>query len=423
MSRHFSSIYFSILFFFTTILNAQTFTLTNATIHKGNGEVIENGTISFKDGKITLVETNPTFKTNETLGTIINCQGKHVYPGLIALNTYLGLSEVEAVRATNDQNEIGNFNPNARSIVAYNTDSKVIPTVRTNGITQAQIVPQGGRISGTSSIVNLDGWNWEDAAAKTDDGIWLSWIPRFSRKGWWGDPQGFEPNKNYDKQLQELKDYFADAQSYAQIEKHDKTNLRFEAMRGLFNGTKNLYIRASDVNEMLAAISFSENFRIKPVLVGAEESWRIADELAQKNISVILHRTHELPYREDDDVNQPYRTPGILQKAGVKFALSMPGFWQVRNLPFAAGTAAAFGLSKEQALSAISKNAAEICGIVNTGVLQHGFTANVVVSEGDILDMRTSKITHVFINGKLTDIGNKQTELFEKYKAKYSIKE
>lgn len=423
MKRHFSSIYLSIHIFCSTILNAQTFTLTNATIHKGNGEVIENGTISFKDGIITLVENNPTFKTNETLGTIIDCKGKHIYPGIIALNTYLGLSEVEAVRATNDYVETGSFNPNARSIIAYNTDSKVIPTLRTNGITQAQIVPQGGRISGSSSIVNLDGWNWEDACVKADDGIWLTWIPQFSRKGWWGNPQGFESNKNYDKQLQELKDYFADAKSYAQIEKHNKKNLRFEAMRGLFNGTKILYIRASDVSEILAAISFAESFGIRPVLVGAEESWRIADVLARKKINIILHSTHQLPYRDDDDIHQPYKTPAILQKAGVKFALSMPGFWQVRNLPFAAGTASTFGLTKEEALSCITKNAAEICNLSNTGILQPGFVANLLVSAGDLLDMRTSLVSHVFINGKPVDISNKQTELFEKYKSKYGIKE
>jgi imidazolonepropionase-like amidohydrolase len=403
--------------------HTQTFTLINATIHKGNGEVIAKGAISFKDGKITMVESNPTFKTDETLGTIIDCSGKHIYPGLIALNTILGLSEVEAVRATNDQYEVGTFNPNVRSIIAYNTDSKVIPTLRTNGITQAQIVPQGGRISGSSSIVNLYGWNWEDAAAKIDDGIWMSWIPRYIKKGWWGDPQGFEPNKNYDKEWQELKEFFEEARSYSLVEKHEKINLRFESMRGVFQGTKNLYIRASDVNEMLSAITFAENFGIKPVLVGAEESWRIAEVLSKKNISVILHRVHQLPYREDDDIHQPYKTPLILQHAGVKFALSVPGFWQVRNLPFSAGTAVAFGLEKEQALASITKNAAEICRINNTGQLQVGYTANVIVSEGDLFDMRTSKITHVFIKGQPMDIGNKQTELYEKYKDKYGISE
>ncbi|MCS6820034.1 MAG: amidohydrolase family protein [Chitinophagales bacterium] len=415
--------YFIILYFtlFEHNLLSQTFTLTRATIHVGNGEVLENGTISFTNGVITLVQKDPVFKTDETLGKIIDCNGKHVYPGLIALNTYLGLSEVEAVRATNDQSETGNYNPNVRSLIAYNTDSRVIGTVRSNGVTQAQIVPQGGRISGTSCVVNLEGWNWEDAAEIREDGIWLSWIPRFVRKGWWADPQDFEINKDYDNQLKELKTFFADAKSYSLTGKHEKVNLRFEAMRGLFNGSKKLYIRAAEMGEILSAIAFAEDFSIKPVIVGGEESWRIADILAQKNILVILHRTHQLPYRDDDDIHQPYKTPYLLQKAGVKFALCVPGFWQVRNLPFMAGTAAAYGLTKEQALAAITINAAEICGLEKTGLLKPGYVANIVVSEGDILDMKTSKITHIFIKGKPVDISNKQTELFEKYKNKYGI--
>ncbi len=410
------------IFFIPLCLFSQTITLKGGTVHTGDGKVIENAVLSFSNGIITLLETNPTFKTDETLGEIIDCKGKHIYPGLIALNTYLGLSEVESVRATNDHYETGTFNPNVRSIIAYNTDSKVLGTVSTNGILYAQIVPQGGSISGTSSAVKLNGWNWEDAAEKTDEGVWLSWPSMFTRKGWWGEPQGMEPNKDYDKQIAELKDFFREAASYHYTATHDKKNLRFEAMRGIFSKEKTLYVRASATKEMLHAIDFAKEFNLKMALVGAKESWRIADEIAKANIPVILHRLHELPVFEDDDIDQPFKTPAMLHKAGVQFALCMPGFWQVRNLPFVAGTAAAYDLDKEVALSSITSAAAQILGLEKTGTLAAGMKASLIVSEGDVLDMKTSVITHAFLEGKAIDLSNKQTELFEKYKQKLGIK-
>ena len=142
--------------------------LTHATIHVGDGKVLQNATIAFADGKIILVAENPSFKTDETMGKLIDCTGKHIYPGIIALNTKIGLAEIEAVRATNDYAEVGAYNPNVRSIISYNTDSRVTPTVRSNGVLYAQTVPAGGTISGTSALVQLDAWNWEDALVKPD---------------------------------------------------------------------------------------------------------------------------------------------------------------------------------------------------------------------------------------------------------------
>jgi len=418
MKFSFSLLLFSFLF----SANGQRITLKGGTLHTGDGKVLENAVVSFDNGIINIVESNPLFKTDETLGKIIDCKGKHIYPSLIAMNTYLGLSEVESVRATNDQVETGSFNPNARSIIAYNTDSKVIGTVRSNGILYAQIVPQGGRISGSSSVVKLDGWNWEDASEKQDEGIWISWSQMYSRKGWWADPQGIEINKDYDKQVQELKDFFREAASYHYADKHEKKNLRFEAMRGVFEKEKTVFVRASYVKEMQHAIAFAEELNLKLVLVGAEDSWRIADELARKKIAVVLGRLHEVPVNEDDDIDRIYKTPATLQKAGVVFALSMPGFWQVRNLPFVAGSAAAYGLDKEVALQSISSTPAAILGLKNVGTIAVGNKASLIVSEGDVMDMRTSIITLAFINGKEIDLSNKQTELQDKYKEKYGIK-
>lgn len=395
--------------------------LTHATIHTGTGTVLQNATIAFENGKIILVAENPSFKTDETMGQVIDCSGKHIYPGIIAPNTKIGIDEIEAVRATNDYAEVGSYNPDVRAIVAYNTDSRVTPTVRSNGVLLAQSTPAGGTISGTSAVVQLDAWNWEDALVK-EDGIWLNWPNELKQGGWWANPQPSTSNKEYEKQVRAIKDYFSEAKSYYQTA-HLKKNLRFEAMRELFNRNKILYIQASRVKEMQHAISFAQEFGLRLVISGAEESWQIADELASKKIPVILGKTHQLPYSDDADVAQPYQTPAVLQKAGVLFCLSVPGgFWQVRNLMFNAGSAVAYGLTKEEALAAITSNTAKILGIDNeVGTLENGKAATLIVSTGDVLDMKTSNIEYAFIDGRQLNLGNKQKELYKKFGHKYGI--
>jgi imidazolonepropionase-like amidohydrolase len=395
--------------------------LTHATIHTGNGKVLNNATIAFDNGKIIVLDENPSFKTDET-GKVIDCTGKHIYPGIIAANTKVGIDEIEAVRATNDYAEVGNYNPDARAIIAYNTDSRVTPTVRSNGVLFAQSVPLYGTVSGTSAVVQLDAWNWEDALVK-EDGVWLNWPNMQSRGGWWAEPAPATTNKDYDKQVNAIKDYFRDAKSYADAGTHLKTNLRFEAMTGLFTKTKTLYVNVDRVKEMQHVIAFAEEFGLRLVISGGEESWMIADELAKKNVAVILGKTHELPGSDDADVDQPFKTPAALQKAGVLFALSIPGgFWQERNLPFNAGTAVAYGLSKEEALAAITLNAAKILGVdAQIGSLEKGKDASLIVSTGDVLDMKTSDVQYAFINGRMIDLNNKQKELNQKFSKKYGV--
>lgn len=399
----------------------QTIYLTHATVHTGDGKVLENATVGFTNGVITLLEVNPSFKTDETV-KIIDCTGKHVYPGIIAPNTKIGIDEIEAVRATNDYAEVGTYNPDARAIIAYNTDSRVTPTVRSNGVLFAQSVPVWSTISGTSAVVQLDAWNWEDALVK-EDGIWMNWPGLMSRGGWWGEPEPAKANKEYDKQVNSIKDYFREAKSYNDAGTHTKTNLRFEAMRGLFDKSKTLYINTDGVKEIQHAIAFAEEFGVRIVISGGEESWMIADELAKKNIPVILGKTHELPGSADADVDQPFKTPAILQKAGVLFCISIPGgFWQERNLSYNAGTTVAYGLTKEQALAAITYNTAKILGVdKKIGSIEKGKDASIIVSSGDVLDMRTSNIEYAFINGRMIDLNNKQKELNQKFSKKYGL--
>jgi imidazolonepropionase-like amidohydrolase len=410
--------------------------ITNATIHVGNGQVISNGSIKINNGKIEQVGSNIAVPAD---AKVIDAKGKQVYPGLILPITDLGLKEIgSGVRGSNDFTEIGEYNPSVRSIVAYNTDSKIINTLKANGILLACVAPQGGVISGSSSVVQLDAWNWEDAAYKMENGIHLhlpSFIVRFGRRGGGGFPGGFpgagagagpatDPVKEALDKIAEIKSFFTEAKAYLQEPLHKETNLKYEAVRGLFDKKQKLFIYAEQVKQMLIAIDFVKEFGFDVVLVGAAESWQIAGLLKQNNIAVILNQEHNLPATEDDDVDQPYKTPFMLQKAGVLFALNDDHEEsRYRNLAFNAGTAAAYGLTKEEALQAITLNAATILGVADkTGSIEAGKDANIIISEGDVLDMKSSIITAAFIQGRQVSLDNKQHQLYERYKYKYGLK-
>lgn len=401
----------------------ETIVLTNATIHVGNGQVIENGSVVITNGKITEVGTAVTAS-----GKMVDCKGKHIYPGLILTSTQMGLVEVESVRATNDAGELGEINPSIRSIVAYNTDSKITNTLRPNGILLANVIPDGGLISGSSTVVQLDAWNWEDAAYKMDNGIHFNMPSLLARPrgrgGFGGGGQQSDPVKTGLEQVEKVKAFFREAKAYLAEAGHDNTNLKYEAVKGLFSKKQKLFIHCNIVKEMLLAVDFVKEFGFDVVLVGAMDSWQIADILKQHNMAVILNQMHSLPAMVDDDVDQPYKTPALLQKAGVLFSINYADDnTRNRNMPFNAGTAVAYGLSKEEALAAITLNAAKILGIDDkTGSVEKGKDANIVVSEGDILDMKGNTITYAFIQGRQLNLDNKQKQLFEKYKYKYGIK-
>lgn len=334
------------------------------------------------------------------------------------------------VRGSNDYLELGDNNANIRAIVAYNTDSKIINTLKAQGILLAGVTPQGGTISGSSSVVQLDAWNYEDAAYKIDNGIHVNmptFIARPSRFAQFaGLPQTppTDPTKDALNKIEEIKGFFKQAKAYLADPAGKETNLKYEAVKELFTKKQKLFIHGNQVKQMLIAVDFVKEFGFDVVIVGGSESWQIADLLKQNNIAVILNDEHSLPAAEDDDVDQPYKTPAMLQKAGVLFALNDEhGESRYRNLPFNAGTAAAYGLTKEQALQAITLNSAKILGVDDkTGSLEVGKDANIVISEGDILDMRTSKVTNAFIQGREVSLDNKQKQLFERYKHKYELK-
>lgn len=397
--------------------------IMNATIHIGNGKVIENGILTFDQGKITNVVDATNTRLDLAGHRQINAEGMQLYPGMIAANVNIGLVEIDAVRSTKDFNEVGSYNPHVRSIIAYNAETELIPTLRFNGITHAQIAPRGGRIPGSSSVVNFEAWNWEDAVVKYDEGIHLNWMSLFSRPRWWMGETQWKENPNYDKELRELRLFFQEAKAYAELASPKTKNLIFEAMRQVFNGEQQLYIHADRAKEVMEAVIFAKEMKVdKVTIIGASEAYRIVDFLKKHDVSVILDRTHRLPARADEDIHMPYKLPAILHEAGITTAL---GYWDSnmnsRNLPFAAGTAITYGLDKEAALQMVSSVPAKIMGVEDKlGTLEVGKSASLVLSKGDIFDMAGNIITHVFIDGKETKLHAKQQELYERYKEKYA---
>jgi imidazolonepropionase-like amidohydrolase len=390
--------------------------IINAKIHTGNGKIIDKGAIGFDKGKIVFMGE---FADKSKFNTVIDADNKHVYPGLIAPNTHLGLVEIDAIRPTRDFAETGEFNPSVRSLIAYNTDSKVLPTIRSNGVLLVQVAPSGGWISGQSSVVELDAWNWEDAAYRADDGIHIQFPNLVS-------PQFFEmsrrvaKNEHYSKQIVELDAFFAEAQAYRNRTDIPAKNLKFEAMKGLFDKSKTLYLHANRAREITEGVILMQKYGFKTVLVGGSEAYMVTELLKKYEIPVILTETQALPDREDDDIDQKFKNATLLQKAGILFCFSMDGNYQQRNLPFQAGQAVGFGLDKHAALSGLTYNAAKILGIDATvGSLEAGKDATLLISEGDIMDMRTSVVVRAFIRGREIDLDDKQKELYRKFKTKY----
>ncbi|WP_133406406.1 amidohydrolase family protein [Parashewanella tropica] len=390
----------------------QAILIQNATIHTAANGVIENGDMLFDNGRI--VEIGQDLTSNSA--QIIDLTGKHVYPGLIALSTSLGLVEVNAVKESVDNREVGFVNPQLSPAVAYNADSEIIPTVRRNGVTYAQVIPSGNGIAGQSIVVNLDSWNVDDALVKTGLEMNLYWP---SIRWASSNPKIYKQQlDNQNKQIKEVYQAFEDGYRYFLASKAGddvEGNKALASMLPLFEGKGQLYVHANKQKQIEQAIAIARKYKFKLVIVGGYDAWRVATSINEIGAKVIYTNVFGLPQRNDDPVDQAFKVPSLLKQAGVPFALAIKADWNTRNLPFAAGQTVSHGLSKEEALKAITADAADILNLKDIGSLQKGYKASFVITQGDLLDQAEGKVEQLYIDGRKVDLNNRHNQLYQKY--------
>ena len=398
--------------------------IRNATIYPVTAPPIANGTIVFAAGKITAVGTNAAIPAG---ATVIDGAGLSVYPGLIDSGSQVGLTEISSVAGTNDTTELGDINPNARAAVAVNPHSNVIPVTRVNGITTSVIEPEGGIISGQSALIQLAGWTPAEMVLKSPVAMHIR-FPRV-RSGPFNDqPQeeeaAKEADKAYTKQIDKLRDVFRDAQAYAKaaaaraqnasVPRADR-DLLLEALVPVVEGREPVIMHANLVRDIRAAIRFADDFKLKMILADAQDVARVIPDLKSRNIPVILGPILEEPPREDDAYDLVFTNAKALYDNGIRFSIQSSDAHNARNLPYHAAMCAAFGLPKDVALKAITIFPAEIFGVADRiGSLEPGKIANVIVTDGDPLEIATH-VRRLFIGGEEISLETNQTLLYEKF--------
>ncbi len=404
--------------------------------HVGDGQIINNSVIGFTDGKIDLIassEENWSDKllnmfsdsNNKKYDTIIDASNQHIYPGIIALNSNLGLVEVDAVRASVDDDEAGTYLPEVRSIIAYNAESKAVESMRPNGVLVAQIAPNGGVISGSSSVVQLDAWNWEDAVIKYDQGLHVNWPSPYTFGRWWlGEERGLKANNNYNKQVNDLKEFFDKSKANMNLDK--SMNLKSRSMKAIFEGESTVYLYADDEKEIVDGVLFLKKFGInKIVIVGASEAKNQLDFIKENDIPVVVKQPYRFPQSVDSDPRETFMLAKKMIDKGILVSIDPSGAPQsrvsIRNLPFYAGSFSSYGIDKEAALSMITLNPAKMLGIDSEfGTIEIGKSATLFISKGDALDIISNNVTHAFISGRNISLETHQTRLWRRYSNKYS---
>jgi imidazolonepropionase-like amidohydrolase len=410
----------------------NSFFLKGATIHTMAGKDIDNGSILVRNGKIVGVGQNLTAPKDVK---VIDGKGMQVYPGMIDSGSTVGIQEISAVTESNDVSEIGKFDPQIRAFVAVNPDSEHIPVVRANGITAVLAMPGGGGrrgagggqlIGGNASLIRLDGWTTEDLDIKGAAAMHLT-IPTISGGGGrgGGDGGGFtrasyeQQRQAYEKDMKDLNEFFEEAHRYAQAKAANlpdfRTDLKMEAMLPVIEGKEPVMVTAVREKAIKDAIAFADKQKIKIVLCQAAEAYKAIPEIKAHEIPVILPPTLALPDGEDEPYDQPPTTPAMLYKAGIKFAFASYSVEFSRNLPYQAATAVAYGLPAEEAMKAITVNAAQIWGVdKQMGTIEEGKSADFMMLDGDPLKTQT-QVKQLFISGKNVNLDNKQKRLYEKY--------
>jgi imidazolonepropionase-like amidohydrolase len=400
--------------------------IKGATIHPVSGPEIASGTIVFENGKITAIGADAAVPNGAEL---IDGSGKHVYPGLINANTVLGLVEIGAVRATVDVEETGALNPNVRSITSVNPDSELIPVACAAGVLTALSVPEGGIISGQSVVLRLDGWTPEEMTVLSPAAMHLRWpnltIDRRPR----ARKSVKDQQKEMEKAQKQIRDAFQIARAYWQARKNPspdfKSDLRWEALMPVFDGKVPLFVHASTLAQIQAALAWAKEMQLKFVLVDGDDAWRVAPQLKESDVAVILGPSTSLPPRRDEDYDSNWNNAAKLQQAGVRFCIASNGRGaetNERNVGYEAGLAAGYGLPKDEALKAVTIYPAQILGVADRlGSLETGKAATLILTNGDPLDFPT-QVEAAFIDGRKIDLSNRQTRLRDKYREKYRRK-
>ena len=405
---------------------AQAVVLRGGTVHPVVGPDVPGGELIFDHGKITAVGRDLPAPAG---AKVIDVSGKHLYPGLIAAHTSLGLTEVQSVRGNTDSAEVGSINPNARAQFVVNADSEFLPVARANGVLTALVVPKtaDGLISGVSSLLYLDGWTWESMTMRPDVGLHVFWPdlridrdPRFPL-----NPE--DQQKEIDARLRKLRETFDAARAYRQaVEagRPGRTDLRLAALLPVLRGELPVFVHADTVRQIEDAVRWAAEAKLRLVLVGGQDAWRVADLLKEHDVPVVVSPVDAIPLRRWEAYDTAYANPAKLHAAGVRFCIANGGSdfdaAHERNLPYQAGQAAAHGLPREEALRAVTLYPAQILGVAaRLGSLEVGKDATLIVTSGDPLEV-TTQVEAAYIDGRPVDLSNRQTRLYEKYRQKYA---
>ena len=393
--------------------------LKGGTLHPISSNSIVSDII-LKDGKIAKIGKDLLLNKAE----VIDITGLHVYPGFIASATTLGLVEINAVRASEDHSEVGKYNPNVRVERAYNPDSELVPITRSNGILNIHLIPKSGRISGTSAVMQLDGWTWEDCIVKAPSGIHINWPWMAIAKHRWEKRSEEKQREDIQNQIKDLKDFFNDSRYYLEAKKNDtEIDVKFESMIPLLERQIPAYIHANRIEQIESAIYFAKEQQIDMVLIGGADSWMVSSLLKENNISVIYEHPLSTPMRRGEAYDIKYVVPKLLYESGVKFCISASSSTfeapHQRSLPFEAAMAVSYGLPLKEGLRSITLSAAEILGVDKyIGSLEKGKNATVFVSDGDPLLFDTN-ILSAYIDGRKVDMNDRHKMLRDKYLEKY----
>jgi len=404
---------------------AEVIALTGGTVHPVTGPEIVNGTVLVENGRISAVGAGLSVPSG---ARVVDCTGKHIYPGFVHANSTLGLHEVTTIQGSDDTQETGSVNPNQRAEVMYNPDSDFLPVARLNGITTALSVPGGGSVRGTSALMHLDGWTQEDIAVQAPVALHVQWPNMTPLRGFFVTQSDEEQAKARDEAIKVIADAFNDGRAYWKardaeggkgVPKHDG-DVRWDGMHRALKGEIPVVFHCDALNQIRAVFKFCDEQKLTNVaLLGGYDSWRVADELKRRNIAVIVAGVLAVPNRSYEPYDEAFAVAGKLAAAGVRFCIADEGGGfsaaNARNLPQHAAMASAFGLPREEALKAVTLYPAQILGVASRlGSIEQGKVADLQITDGDALEL-TTHCEQVLVSGKLVPMESRQTRLFKKY--------